>query len=221
MHPEKEHLFIDPCDDVILQTGVFLIKNLLSESLTTSKKDIINRANFVRYWLNSKATELTDDEILKVRNAWKTYFAHCNAPSQELVQTFETLHCQYAEWGHVHKLDSIPQELISIFNNFFSLSNNISQQDTFSFSSNNEENDKKRIGFRKKNLSKRKRKFIIFSLVWILYVSLRTIGNFKIFGVFFYHWDSDMYIANCLVPPCCVAGWHFARRWINNGTNQL
>lgn len=57
---------------------------------------------------------------------------------------------------------------------------------------------------RKKRNSVRIKRYLAISVVWILWVSLRTATDFELLGYYFHEWDNDMFYINAILVPVAM-----------------
>jgi NADH:ubiquinone oxidoreductase subunit 6 (subunit J) len=67
-----------------------------------------------------------------------------------------------------------------------------------------ENNDEINASVASKSKSPNARRFLIFSSIWISWVSLRTATGFELLGYYFHEWDEDMYIVNVMIVPLAL-----------------
>lgn len=195
-------------DMILFQTRVMSDLSKNENASQRIKQDALTLKN----WLGEDLDNLSANGTKKLQDAFLAYLSIGAAPSFDLHDLFKSFSSKKNASEHIH--NKPPNEIISVFDRMFASDEEIQKKKEADYAAHKQKLaelfDKKDIVknhapvSQKKRFSGDRQKYLFISLVWVLWVILRTSTDFELVGYHFDNWDEDMFFINALIVPAAL-----------------
>lgn len=222
---DRKAIVVGPGSDFIADSGVHFVLTLKKLSAEMNAPAfLLNDWRIIEKWLGCAGRDTSPADEEKIGKAWRAYYAIGLAPSIGLQPVFDKISEQYRLSGCSYRTDKAPIEVMEVFDRILATKEEITAKRAYDIDvekiklqkvfggSGRKRSIKEKIN----SLSRSSKTFVIIFLIWGTWVIFRTSDSYELFGIYFVRWDSDMFLANLLLPPLVMWVAFVAYRWISS-----